>query len=591
MTRDMRPIDTNPAPSGSGAGQPRQHADVEGPPPGVHAMALFRWMLIIVMAVVAALSVTYSFGLLSSGPAGASSVQYYCPMHPQVVQDHPGECPICSMTLVKKEGGSTKTPRERAASGSERNQHRDEGAAHDGHRHDPADAYYCPMHPEETGADANARCPICAMKLEERPAGTPPSTSRGSPEAMPDVPGKDAASMPMGVPGLVPVEIRMDRVQAIGVRTAAATAEELTAELRTVGFVSADEGRLARVHTRFSGWIDQLEVSETGQKVARGQVLASLYNLELLPAQQEFLAARRWNSNAPALEPQATASTIGRSMEADARARLELFGLSPTEIDRVAETGNPTRTVAVTAPIGGHVITKTAVRGAFVQPGTELFEIADLSRVWVLADIYEYELGRVRVGQVVDVHVEAHSNERFSGKIAFIYPTVDASTRTLRVRVELDNKGLKLRPGMYGNVVIHLDAARGVVIPAEALVDTGEYQYVFIAKDGGHFEPRRVRVGARAQDKVQILEGVAPGDVVVTTANFMIDSESRLRATIEGTPEPGMAPAAAASACDADFDRAKFPEKYAECRECERVHRGMGTMEEDCKHAIVRPWR
>jgi Cu(I)/Ag(I) efflux system membrane fusion protein len=210
--------------------------------------------------------------------------------------------------------------------------------------------------------------------------------------------------------------------------------------------------------------------------------------------------------------------------------------------------------------------------------------------VWVLAEVYEYEVGRVRVGQAADATFAAYPNERFSGKIGFVYPVVDAATRTLRARVELANPGLRLMPGMYADVLIHLEAGRGVVIPAEAVVDTGEYQYVFLAQDGGRFEPRRVLVGGRSTDKVQVLEGLSPGERVVTTAAFLIDSESRLRAAIEGSSEAGAAPAPA-SACDTEFDPVKFPAEHAQCRECERTHRGMGSMEEDCKNAIPRPWR
>jgi Cu(I)/Ag(I) efflux system membrane fusion protein len=298
--------------------------------------------------------------------------------------------------------------------------------------------------------------------------------------------------------------------------------------------VAVDEARLARVHARYSGWVEQLLVATTGQKVRRGQVLAALYNLELVPAQQEFLAARRWSK--PGATGESTLAPSGESLEEDARARLELFGLSRGEIEVIAKTGKPARAIAVSAPIDGYVVRKSAVRGSYVQPGTELFEIADLSKVWVVAEIYEYDMARVRVGQTVDVALSAYPGQRFSGKVAFIQPTVDAATRTSSVRVELPNKDGKLRPGMYGDVTIRLDGAEGVVVPAEALVDTGEYQYVFLAREGGRFEPRRVRAGARSGGKVQILEGLAPGDSVVTTANFLIDSESRLRAAIERPP-------------------------------------------------------
>ena len=418
MTEDPRPENSDIAPKISSAGKPQRAVEIEEPPPGVHAMALFRWILVASMALIAALSVTYSFGLVPGDSAGALSLQYYCPMHPQVVQDHPGECPICSMTLVKKEGSSKSTGTTRAGS-----QDGDEGAAatpHEGHRHNPADAYHCPMHPEETGADAGARCPICGMKFEKRAEShsnpVPPMSAPPAPPT-PDTRAEVGASTPEGVPGLVPLELALDRVQTIGVRTAVALREDLAPELRAVGFVSADEARLARVHARFSGWIERLAVPVTGQKVSRGQVLASIYNLELLPAQREYLAARRWSSAGAESARNSNGPVNGGSLEQDARERLELFGMSAAEIEKIEESGEPTRTVAVTAPIGGYVVAKGAVQGAYVQPGTELFEIADLSRVWVLADIYEYEVERVKLGQVAEVQLAAYPSERFSGKV------------------------------------------------------------------------------------------------------------------------------------------------------------------------------
>ena len=444
------------------SGRPGEEG-TNGPPPGTRTMAWLRWMLVALMAVIAAASVAHSFNFWGHDSLPQASGQYYCPMHPQIVQEGPGECPICNMSLVPKDAGS------------------------------------------------------------KTAAGT----------------GKSAAPEPAsesGVPGLVPVELSLERTQLIGVQTAAATTEALTPELLSVGYVAADEARVVRVQTRFAGWIERLHVATTGEKVRRGQPLASIFSPELLPAQHEFLAARRWGPSGSPAVPSAKEDSagMGSQLEHAARVRLELLGMSKQEIDAIAATGRVTRTVQVTAPIAGTVVLKNAIQGAAIQPGTELYEITDLSEVWVLAGINEQELARVAVGQRAEAEFGAYPGQRFPGSIGFIYPSVDPETRTLRVRVELGNAEGQLRPGMYGNVRIRLGAAEGVVIPHQALVDTGEHQYVFLARDAGRFVPRRVTAGARAGDKVLILSGLSAGDVVVTTGNFLIDSESRLRAAIAG---------------------------------------------------------
>jgi multidrug efflux pump subunit AcrA (membrane-fusion protein) len=456
------------------------------PPAGARAMAFVRWLLVAAMAVAAVSSILYSFGFLGRAAASETKTQYYCPMHPQVVQDHPGSCPICNMDLVP-----------RKVTG-------DKPAPHD-HENDRA----APSTPT---------------------ANPPPTTSAG---AQPTAP--TTAPQPQGVPGLVPIDLSFDRIQRIGVLTAKAMREPLARELRTVGYVALDEARVARVHSRFSGWIEQLSVATTGEQVKQGQVLAGIYNLELVPAQQEFLIARSWSEKHPSVP--ATGNTVGpvdSTLEQDARGRLKLLGMSNAEIDRIAASGQPARTVAITAPISGYVLGKGAVKGLFIQPDTELFEIADLSRVWVLVDVYEYELGRVSVGQKAHVALSAYPGKNFEGTVSFLYPAVDPSTRTLRVRVELENPDLKLRPGMYGDVVLEAAAVEALIVPSEAVADTGEYQYAFVAREGGRFEPRRVTVGARADGKTEILAGLSEGDSVVTTASFLIDSESRLRAAVEG---------------------------------------------------------
>lgn len=515
--------------------QPEQdHETIEEPPPGVRTMAVVRWLLVATMGVIAALSIAHSYGHVHADESNASQ-QYYCPMHPQIVQDQPGECPICGMSLVSKPNGSKTTQ------AGAQDVKPGKPADHAGHRHEPSDPFNCPMHVEETGLDGNARCPICKMKLEPKPAAAASETKQPAKPASAAAHGEHAASPTSsteavrGVPGLVPVQLALDRVQLIGMRTAKVTREALTPELKAIGYVSPDEAKFARVHARFSGWVEKLSVGTTGQKVRRGQVLASIYNLELLPAQQEFLAARKWStdSTTPGAPP---ATPMTGSLAADARQRLELLGMSPAEIDRIAQSGAPSRTVAVAAPISGTVMRKDVTLGAYIQPGTALFEIADLSKVWVIAEIYEHEMSRIQPGQPARFETQSQPGHSFVGKVAFIYPTIDMNTRTLRIRVELDNKDAKLRPGMYGQLLLQLAHANALVMPTEALVDTGEHQYVFLAKEGGRFEPRLVRTGARTGDKVQVQHGLQEGDVVVTTANFLIDSESRLRATIENAP-------------------------------------------------------
>ena len=385
------------------------------------------------------------------------------------------------------------------------------------------------MHPHVTSDDPNAKCDPCGgMKLVPRPA-----TDAGAAAQAPSSP----------VPGLVPLDIPIERVQKIGVRTARVTRQSVMGDFRTVGVVEADERGLASISPRFSGWIEQLLVSETGQRVKRGQPLATIYSPEVLQAQQELLTALGWTSRPtdPSL-PHHDSTAPLEGLVADARHRLELLGISAQEIDAIVKTRKPHRAIAIRSPVDGHVIAKNAVLGMSVSPGVPLFEVADLSNVWVVAEIYESDLSRIRVGQPARFEVSAYPEETFSGKVKFLYPTLDTSSRTLRARLEFRNRpgpaGLKLRPGMYGSVLLDLPATTGLMVPSEAVVDTGDVQYVFVAHPGGHFEPRRVKVGARLEDRMEIAQGLSEGETVVTTANFLIDSESRLRAAIEGQSPP-----------------------------------------------------
>jgi Cu(I)/Ag(I) efflux system membrane fusion protein len=316
----------------------------------------------------------------------------------------------------------------------------------------------------------------------------------------------------------------------MGLRTAAVTRARLAPRLRTVGFVSADERRVALVTARVTGWVEKLAVGQTGERVEKGQVLATLYSPELVTAQQVYLNATRWSDKGAA--PGAGGTTS--SLESDARKRIELLGVDKAELAELAKRGQPITSLPLRAPVAGWVAKKTALPGLYLQPGTELFQIADLSTVWVIADVYERDMARVKVGQAARFEPGALPGERFEGRVDLVYPAVSPESRTLQARVALRNPGLKLRPGMFGDVSIALTESDALTAPEEALVDTGELQYVFVAQGGGRLEPRAVRAGARADGRVQLLEGVAEGERVVTTANFLVDSESRLRAAVEG---------------------------------------------------------
>jgi Cu(I)/Ag(I) efflux system membrane fusion protein len=323
-------------------------------------------------------------------------------------------------------------------------------------------------------------------------------------------------------------------------RTAPVKRETLSGELRTVGVVAPSERGLAQITTRFAGWIQKLLVSETGERVRRGQAVALIYSPDVLRAEQELLVAAGWSTSGdkPMHADPNAGDGLAASLVATARRRLELLGISPQEIDEILRTGKATEAIAIRSPAEGYVVAKNAVTGVAIQPGTVLFEVADLSQVWVTADVYEQDIARVQVGQRARLELAAFPGEGHTGKVRFIYPVLDAGSRTLRVRLEFKNRsdrnGPRLRPGMYGTVTLDLPASTGLTVPAEAVVDTGEARYLFVAKEGGRFEPRAVKVGRRMRDRAEILSGVSEGEVVVTTGNFLVDSESRLRAAIEG---------------------------------------------------------
>jgi len=335
------------------------------------------------------------------------------------------------------------------------------------------------------------------------------------------------------IAGHAAVEINSEGLRLAGVQTAPATRERLARTIRAVGAVTADETRIRHVHTKIPGWVEKLYVNFTGQLVTKGEPILSIYSQDLLATQEEYLRARETASRfASSALPEVRKG--GDDLVRAARRRLELYDVPDVFINRLESTGQAQRSVTLDAPVSGVVTVKDVFEGQQIDPAMELFTVTDLSRVWVEADFYEYEAKVLHLGDEAIVTLPYDATTRLQGRIAFINPTLNADTRTLTVRFEFPNSGMALKPGMFANVELETEAMEGVVIPDSALMDTGERQVVFVSAGDGVFEPREVRVGTRSGGKAQVLAGVAEGEQVVIRANFLLDSESRLRAAIAG---------------------------------------------------------
>jgi multidrug efflux pump subunit AcrA (membrane-fusion protein) len=485
---------TTPQPPGMGASQPPP-SGVHQPPPGAHFMNVLRWSLFAFLMVLAAISIgTYVISRRPESVAkrAASRVVYQCPMHPSYTSDKPGECPICGMTLepVRTDGAVASGPRRIVY-------------------------YRNPMKPSVTS-------PV-PTKDEMGMDYVPVYSDEGS-------------AVPQGdVPGLTSVRITPERIQMIGVRTARVERSSLGGELELVGFVTPDESRIKRIQIRVSGWIRQLYVNQTGAQVRAGQPLLSIYSPELFQTEQEFLIEQGAGDSSGM-------GHLGRA--GGATQRLSLLGVPDQEIHRLEREGTATTQLTLSAPVDGTVLERGVVEGQYVGADTPLLTVADLSRVWVMADLYEMDFTRVRVGDRARFTADALINRPFDGRVQFIYPIVSNETRTLKARLVFDNADGMLRPGMYGRVKVSGRASQALSVPSEAVVNTGEHSYVFIAHAGGRFEPRMVWTGLPEGDRIQVIKGVAEGDTVVSSASFLIDSESRLKAAVEGmgaqTGTPGM---------------------------------------------------
>lgn len=334
--------------------------------------------------------------------------------------------------------------------------------------------------------------------------------------------------------------IAPERLQTIGVKFQEAARRSLDKVIRTVGRVEIDERLVGRVNLKFDGWIDQLLVSAIGDHVDKGQRLFTIYSPDLVATQEEYLLALQSYRELGKSEFPEVSRGAKELLEATRR-RLQLWDIRENHIRDLERTGKVLRTLPIHSPITGTVIRMEARAGTYVTPGTELYFIANLSHIWVIADIYEYELPYIKIGQGATVTLSYDPDTKLHGHVGFIYPTLDAKTRTVKVRFELDNPDEKLKPDMYANVELTIPLGTKLVVPTNAILETGERQLLFIHHGGGQLEWRSVKLGAKAGDWVEVREGLKEGEHVVTGANFLIDSESQLKAAVGGMAGmPGM---------------------------------------------------
>ena len=347
-----------------------------------------------------------------------------------------------------------------------------------------------------------------------------PFAPRAQPAAPMDMPAAGVTTASKSTHDRVPIDVTASTLQQLDIRLEVIKRESLTEEVRAVATVVPDESRISHVHTRVSGWVEQLDVNTTGEMVRAGQPLARIFSQELFSSQTEYLAIRNTTST----------SGITSVVVAGGRTRLAVLGMTTADIVAIEQTGEPRRLFTVAAPSSGVVVNRGVTVGTSVDPSTTLLTIADLSRVWILAEVPEANIPAVRVGTLAQLEFPASGRAPFSGRIDFVYPTLTERTRTLRVRLSVANPGGTLRPGLYGTVAFESAGAQVITVPRDAVVDTGLQQHVFVAT-GDRFEPRAVTLGVQLADRVEVRSGLKEGERIVAAGVFLLDSESRLRAT------------------------------------------------------------
>ena len=380
-------------------------------------------------------------------------------------------------------------------------------------------------------------------------AAPPPSSHAGHGEALPLQAAKSQAAVPAAADEFgedaATIEITPDKQKLIGVMSVVATVTPLHRTIRTIGRIEYDERGLATINTKIEGWIEKLHVNYTGDYVKKGAPVAEIYSPELYATQQEFLNVLEWTGKKPAgsgnhklyYNKEADFPDLlardAQAMVKAARQRLKLWDISDAQIDKIETTGTPVRTLTVYSPASGYVVQKAAIQGMRVMPGEKLVDIVDLSTLWVVADIYENDLPFVKIGQKATISLSNFSGKKIASTIDYLYPLLSGDTRTVKARFTIANPHGDLKPQMFTEVEIFIDLGKRLALPEAAVINTGTRKMVYLDKGDGVFEPRDVTTGIQAEGLIEITAGLAPGEKVASQANFLIDSEARLKGVVQ----------------------------------------------------------